>query len=311
MLVALQPTLQDPEAKERVSALLKDEETMKLLQSTSTCCRMHEFWKLLNIQSLDLCEFLLSCPRQKAREFTIASSPKVSPGKITLCVSLTSHDQSDLGSIYETLLEKGFASKNVEPPSRGKKFFGMCSSWMNGRLKIGDMVLAKQRSSPLKPPEKDVPVIMVGAGAGVAPFRGFWEDLRKSSHTSPAMLFFGSRHPEKDWLYKDEMNGAVKLGAACGALARMQVGPKRPLAALYTAFSRPDAESEKRYVQDRIREQASMIKMAIEKDGMVFICGATNMGNAVLEALGETLEGGMATVETMRKEHKIVAEMWG
>merc|ERR1711924_101145 len=135
-------------------------------------------------------------------------------------------------------------------------------------------------------------------------------ELRKGSQKAPAVLFFGCRHPEKDWLFKDEMNGAVKLGAACGALARMQVGPKRPLTALYTAFSRPDDESQKQYVQDRIREQASMVKAGIENGGTIFICGSTAMGTAVLEVLGETVDGGMPEVEALRKRSRIVAEMW-
>jgi sulfite reductase alpha subunit-like flavoprotein len=311
MLEKMQPRLQDQDAKERVAQLLKDEETLKLLQASSLCCRMHEFWALLGVTSLDLSEFLLNCPRQKAREFTIASSPKASPGKISLCVSQTSHEQSDLGSILQVLKEKGYTSENTEAPCRGKRFCGVCSTWMNSRMKVGDMVLCKQRSSALKLPEKDVPVIMVGAGAGLAPFRGFWEELRKGPQKAPAMLFFGCRHPDKDWLYKEEMNGAVKLGAACGALARMQVGPKRPLAGLYTAFSRPDAESEKKYVQDQISKQASMVKQAMENEGSVFICGSTAMGNAVLKALGEIIEGGAADVEALRKQGRIVAEMWG
>jgi len=282
-----------------------------LLQSSSMCCKMHEFWALLGITSLDLSEFLLNCPRQKAREFTIASSPIATPDKISLCVSLTSHEQTDLGSIFEVLREKGFTAPNAQAPTRSKRFFGMCSAWLNSALKVGDMVLAKQRSSALKLPEKDVPVIMVGAGAGLAPFRGFWEELRKGKQAAPAVLFFGCRHPDQDWLFKEEMNSVVKLGAGCGALARMKVGPKRPLAALYPAFSRPDDAQEKKYVQDQIREQASMVKLGIENDGAVFICGSTAMGNAVLKTLGEIVNGGATEVEALRKSGRIVAEMWG
>jgi sulfite reductase alpha subunit-like flavoprotein len=311
MLAALQPNMKDVEARERLAALLKDDDVLKSMQSPSLCCKMHEFWALLGVHSLDLGEFLLHCPRLKAREFTIASSPKASPGKISLCVSLTSHEQTDLGSFHQMIHSKGFSSANVKEPSRCQRFFGVCSAWMNRRLKVGDMVLAKQRPSALRLPEKDVPIIMVGAGAGLAPFKGFWDDLRKGSQKAPAVLFFGCRHPEKDWLFKDEMNMAVKLNAGCGALARMQVGPKRPLAALYTAFSRPEQAAEKRYVQDRLREQAGTVKTCMENDGIVFICGSTAMGNSVLEALGETIEGGAATVESFRKQGRIVAEFWG
>jgi len=311
MLAALQPCLQDSEAKDRLEKLLKDEETLKSLQSPALCCRMHEFWACLGVDKLDLCEFLLHCTRQKAREFTIASSSKAVPGKIALCVSLTSHEQAELSDVFKVLQEKGFTSPNAQTPSRSQRFLGIASNWINTRLKVGAIVLAKQRPSPLKLPKEDVPIIMIGAGAGVAPFKGFWDELRKGTQTAPAMLFFGCRHPDKDWLYKEEMNGAVKLGNACGALARMRVGPKRPLAALYPAFSRPDDAANKRYVQDLLREQANMVKAAMEKDGYVFLCGSKAMGKAVLEALGDILEGGHEAVQDLKMKGRIVAEMWG
>jgi len=189
----------------------------------------------------------------------------------------------------------------------------MCSGWLTGRLKAGDVMLAKQRPSALRLPEKDIPIIMVGSGAGIAPFRGFWEELRRGARTAPAALFFGCRHPDQDWLFREEMNGAVKLAASgCSALAKMQVGPKRPLTCLFTAFSRPGEGKEKKYVQDQVKAQAQCVKHWIEKmSGAVFICGSTGMGNGVLEALAGMLEGGTETVEGLRKEGRIVAEMWG
>jgi sulfite reductase alpha subunit-like flavoprotein len=123
------------------------------------------------------------------------------------------------------------------------------------------------------------------------------------------MMFFGCRHPDKDWLYKDEMNSAVKLRT--GAMARLQVGQKRPLAALFPAFSRPDDSSDKKYVQDMIREQTSSVKMALESEGSVFICGSTAMGNAVLEALADCCNNGKETVDQLRRDGRIVAEFWG
>jgi sulfite reductase alpha subunit-like flavoprotein len=311
MLTALSLKMQDAGAKSRVEMLLKDTEMLKSLESSVLCLRMHEFWALMSIDGLDLCEFLLHCPRQKAREFTIASSPAASPGKIGLCVALTSHEQPSLDAVLKTLQEKGLAAADTKSPERSQRFFGACSSWLNSRLKSGAAVFAKTHASPLTLPKEDVPIIMIGAGAGVAPFKGFWDELRKSSKTAPAMLFFGCRHPDKDWLFRDEMNGAVKMGAGCGALARMKVGPKRPLAAMYPAFSRPDNESEKKYVQDQLREQAGMVTMAIENKGYIFICGSSAMGKAVLDTLGETIEGGKEAVEDLRKNGRIVAEMWG
>jgi len=314
MLQALQPKLQGS-AHSCVEKLLANAEALKLLHSPALCCRMHEWWALLGVVpgSISAHDFFLTCPRQKPREFTIASSPKATPDRITLCVSMTSQQVLEAHDVVQQLCESGCLPKDAALPNRDR-FFGMCSRWLTSRLKVGDTVLAKQRPSPLHLPEKDVPIIMVGAGAGVAPFRGFWEELRISKQVSaPAALFFGCRHPEQDWLYKEEMTAAVKLAAPGSlALARMQKGPKRPLQHLHTAFSRPGEGQQGKYVQDEIRAQGQTLKIWIEKcHGVIFLCGSSAMGNGVLEVLSEILEGGRETVEALRKENRIVAEMWG
>jgi len=306
------------EAKECVGKLLADGDAMKTLQSDAACCRMHEFWALMGVTGIDLGYFLLYCPRQRPREYTIASSPAAAPKKITLCVSLTSHD-ADLKAFSEKLVAVGClpSSSSTAKELRRKnlggcRFEGLCSRWISTELQEGDTVLAKHHSSSLNLPSKDVPIVMVGAGAGIAPFRGFWEDLRRGPQVAPAALFFGCRHPEQDWLFKEEMNAAVKLGGGCAALARMQVGPKRPIAGLFTAFSRPGGSKEKCYVQDAIRQQGASVKAWVQNmGGYVFICGSTAMGNGVLDALAEVLEGGKDTVEALRSEGRIIAEMWG
>ncbi|CAE7943763.1 unnamed protein product [Symbiodinium sp. KB8] len=314
LLSALQDKLDAP-AKEFVGKLLSDADALKALQSDAVCCRMHEFWALLGVTGgLDPVAFLLNCPRQRAREFTIASSPLMAPKRISLCVSLTARETESLESMAEKLITAGAMPPTATAAAREARprFLGMCSRYISADLKEGDCVLAKYHSSSLALPSKDVPIVMVGAGAGVAPFRGFWDELRKGPQVAPAVLFFGCRNPAQDWLYKDEMSAAVKLGGGCAALARMQVGPKRPLASLFTAFSRPGEGKEKSYVQDAIKKQGESVKAWVQNmGGYVFICGSTAMGNGVLQALGEVLEGGPEAVDTLKSEGRIVAEMWG
>jgi sulfite reductase alpha subunit-like flavoprotein len=315
MLQALQPKLQG-DAHSCVERLLANAEALKLLHSPALCCRMHEFWALLGIApgSISANDFFLTCPRQKPREFTIASSPRATPDRIALCVSVTSQQVPEAHDTVRKLCECGCFPKEAALRDNRDRFFGICSRWLTSQLKVGDTVLAKHRPSPLHLPEKDVPVIMVGAGAGVAPFRGFWEELRISKQlTAPVALFFGCRHPEQDWLFKEEMTAAVKLAAPGSvALARMQRGPKRPLEHLYTAFSRPGEGQQGKYVQNEMRAQGKTLKIWIEKcHGAVFICGSSAMGNGVLEVLSEILDGGREAVEALRKENRIVAEMWG
>lgn len=311
MLTAMQSCFSDQDAKDKLGKVLSDSATMELLRAGQMCCRMHEFWALVGITKIPLCEFLIHCPRQRAREFTIASSPKASPERICLCVSLTSHERTGLAPLWDRLQALGIQSSSDDKLGQAR-FFGMCSRWVTTGLKSGTAVLAKQRSSAFHLPSKDVPVMMVGAGAGVAPFRGFWEELRRGSQTAPAALFFGCRHPDKDWLFKQDMNSNVKLAVSgCAALQRVQAA-KKPLTCLFTAFSRPGADKKGQYVQDQVRAQSRSVKHWIEKmSGCVYICGSTAMGRAVLDVLGEILEGGAESVDDLRKDGRIVAEMWG
>jgi len=304
LLQAIAPKLENPAARERVSKLAADAELLKKFHAAPLCCRMHEFWALLGVRRIDPATFFLHCPRQKPREFTIASSPKATSERITLCVSLTSHELADVAPLRQALQDKGLLADVEGLDAERGRFFGACSRWLTSKVKIGDTVLAKQRPSPLRLPAEDVPIVMVGAGAGVAPFRGFWEELRLEKRSQPATLFFGCRHPEKDWIYRDEMCGSVKPRWS-------QTDSSKPLAAVHTAFSRP-SEGTGCYVQDLLRKEATSLKQWLEKsDGRVFICGSSAMGRAVLDVLGEVLEGGRDAVETLRKENRVVAEMWG
>jgi len=311
MLAALQPQLKDPAAADRIAKLLENKDALSLLHSAPLCCKMHEFFGMVGITRVEPVDFLQSCPRQKAREFTIASSPKATPEKITLCVSLTSHSLPDLSEVVRRFAECGAVPSGFSPPSRSKRqFFGLCSHWLTTRIKKGDEILAKQRHSPLKLPEKDVPIVMVGAGAGVAPFRGFWEQMKRESREAPAALFFGCRHPDKDWIYKTEMNQAVKIRAGFG---RPAAGPRRPLACLFPAFSRPEEiGKEGEYVQHLLKKQGPSVKHWMQTmNGTFYLCGSSSMGNAVLAELAEILDGGKERVDALRQEGRIIAEMWG
>ena len=104
-----------------------------------------------------------------------------------------------------------------------------------------------------------VPIIMIGPGTGLAPFRGFLQEraARKAKGASlgPAMLFFGCRHPDQDYLYADEL----KAFAADG------------ITELHTAFSR--AEGPKTYVQHLVAAQKDRVWSLIEQGAIIYVCG--------------------------------------
>jgi cytochrome P450/NADPH-cytochrome P450 reductase len=100
---------------------------------------------------------------------------------------------------------------------------------------------------------------MIGPGTGLAPFRGFLQERAaqkaKGANLGPAMLFFGCRHPDQDFLYADEL----KAFAAGG------------ITELHTAFSR--AEGPKTYVQNQVAAQNERIWSLIEQGAIIYVCG--------------------------------------
>ena len=155
------------------------------------------------------------------RYYSISSSPSVDPARCSVTVGVVEAPASSGRGVYK----------------------GVCSNYLAGR-RAGDTIHATVRETKAGfrlPDDPSVPVIMIGPGTGLAPFRGFLQERahRKAqgAKLGPAMLFFGCRHPEQDFLYADEL----KAFAADG------------ITELHTAFSR--ADGPKTYVQHRSRRR--------------------------------------------------------
>merc|ERR1712054_455914 len=124
--------------------------------------------------------------------------------------------------------------------------------------------------------------MMVGTGAGVAPFRAFWSDLEKrGSRSAPTTLFFGCRHPDRDWIYAEEMKAVSSdnLDTLAGGT----------LSELVLAFSRMGEGGEfdpsgncGEYVQDQLRARSADVKNWLDQKGVVYICGSNPVCHAVL-----------------------------
>jgi cytochrome P450/NADPH-cytochrome P450 reductase len=100
---------------------------------------------------------------------------------------------------------------------------------------------------------------MVGPGTGLAPFRGFLQEraalAKEGTKLGPAMLFFGCRHPDQDFIYRDELEGYANAG----------------LVDLHVAFSRLDGT--KTYVQDLIERKSDEVWALLEQGAIVYVCG--------------------------------------
>jgi sulfite reductase (NADPH) flavoprotein alpha-component len=157
---------------------------------------------------------------------------------------------------------------------------GVASSWLAERLKPGSAIKAyvQKAHNFALPKSTDTPIIMVGPGTGVAPFRAFLHDRAAADAKGGAWLFFGHQRRAADFFYEDEMEHFLGKGV---------------LSKLSLAWSR-DAE-KKTYVQDKMREDAKDLWSWLERGAHFYICGdAKRMASDVEKTLVEIAasEGG-------------------
>jgi cytochrome P450/NADPH-cytochrome P450 reductase len=219
------------------------------------------------------------------RYYSISSSPSIDPARCSVTVGVVEAPASSGRGVYK----------------------GVCSNYLSGR-RVGDSVHATLRETKAGfrlPDDPAQPVIMIGPGTGLAPFRGFLQERahRKAqgAKLGPAMLFFGCRHPEQDFLYADEL----KAFAADG------------IAELHTAFSR--ADGPKTYVQHQVAAQKERVWSLIEQGAIVYVCGdGSKMEPDVKAALvaiyreksGDDAEAGLRWIDDLGTKNRYVLDVW-
>lgn len=185
-------------------------------------------------------------PRLTPRLYSIASSPRAHEGEVHLCVGA------------------------VRYRAHARERFGICSTFLATRARIGEPLETFIRDNPRFRPPADgcAPMIMIGPGTGVAPFRAFLADRRAQGGTGPNWLFFGDRHRAYDFLYEEELRAYEADG----------------FARLSLAFSRD--LHHKVYVQHLLLEAAGEIWSWLENGAHLYVCGdATQMAKDVEAAL--------------------------
>ncbi|KZL74072.1 bifunctional p-450:NADPH-p450 reductase, partial [Colletotrichum tofieldiae] len=259
--------LAQPATKRNVLSLLEateDEETIKKLERLSgdeyqeevTQKRMTVLDLLERFPSvaLPIGSFLAMLPPMRVRQYSISSSPLRSPSMATLTYSILD-----------------------EPSLSGQgRHVGVATSYL-AALKAGDKLHVAVRPSHAafhlpQQPEK-TPLILVAAGSGIAPFRGFVQEraalLAAGRTIAPALLFYGCRRPGADDLYRQEFDLWEKMGAVT----------------VRRAYSRAVEESEGcKYVQHRLYHNKKEVSDLWAKGAKLFVCGTRNVGKAVEEA---------------------------
>ncbi len=203
---------------------------------------------------MPVAEFIPLLKKLAPRLYSISSSPKAHPGEVHLTVGAVRYE------------------------SHGRERKGVASTFLADR--VGDTTYVKvyvQPSHSFKPPATgDAPIIMVGPGTGIAPFRAFLEERQATGAKGKNWLFFGDQKRDADFLYEELLTG----WQMSGFLTRLDL-----------AFSRDQAE--KVYVQDRMMQSAAELWAWLEAGAHFYVCGdASRMAkdvDAALHKIAETI----------------------
>lgn len=185
-------------------------------------------------------DVILNLPPQLPRYYSIASSPTKDPQTIELLVSLNAFEVN------------------------GQIQYGVASSYLCKNLKIGSQLFCfVHKAEHFRLPEDDRPIIMIGPGTGVAPFRAFIQErIFKKQHQN--WLFFGERNANSDFYFEEEFKDYQDSSNL----------------KLSLAFSRD--QEHKVYVQDRLFEEKNELYQWLKKEAFIYICGdAKQMAKSV------------------------------
>jgi sulfite reductase (NADPH) flavoprotein alpha-component len=242
-----------------------------------------------HLWGLEIIDFLLQFPQAKfepqefvsvlrkltVRLYSIASSLAHSPDQVDLTVA------------------------SVRYHSHGRDRKGVCSTWLADRLETETEVrgfISPGKGFRLSDPEDDTPIIMIGPGTGIAPFRAFLQHRQATNAKGKAWLFFGEQHEATEFFYREEFDDAL----SCGLLDR-----------LTTAFSRD--QDYKIYVQHRLKECGADVWQWLEDGAIFYVCGdAARMAGDVDQALHEIVaehgdrsqQDAAAYIENLRSEKR-------
>ncbi|CAK7567043.1 MAG: hypothetical protein SEPTF4163_005001 [Sporothrix epigloea] len=254
--------------------------------------------------------FVEGINKLQPRYYSISSSSLVQPKKISITAVVESQIISGRADTFHGVATNYlFALKQKQNGDPNPTVFGQTYEIMGPRNKYdGIHVPVHVRHSNFRlPSDPSKPIICIGPGTGVAPFRAFLQERAKQAtdgeNVGETLLFFGCRKSTEDFLYKDEW---VDYKQAMGDKFE-----------LITAFSRDGPK--KVYVQHRLQERAEQVNKLLEAKAYIYVCGdAANMAREVNSVLAQILASqrnipvakGEEIIKSMRTSNQYQEDVW-
>ena len=195
--------------------------------------------------------------------------------------------------VYENEVHMTIASVRWMQTNREHR--GVASTWLADEVKIGhpSPIFFTQNNNFRLPNDDSAPIIMVGPGTGIAPFRAFLQEREATGARGKNWLFFGDQHKDCDFLYEDEIGDWLDKGL---------------LDKLDLAFSRD--QQNKVYVQNRMIENSKHLYQWLEEGAYFYVCGdaermAPDVENALLQIISNESGKGLDSANDYLKELKL------
>ena len=231
-------------------------------------------------RTLSVPEFVALLRPLQHRACSISPSPKAPPDQVHL------------------------PAASVRYHSGGRNRGGVCSTYLAERVRRGEKpaIFISPNKAFRVPANNSAPLIMVGPGTGIAPFRAFLQERQATGAQGKNWLFFGDQHQEHDFIYQDEL----LAWRDSGLLTRLDL-----------AFSRD--QEKKIYVQSRMLEQGAELYAWLQEGAYFYVCGdASRMAKDVDNALYEVVRqfGGLSTeraadyVDQLKKEKRYLRDVY-
>ncbi|AWQ20273.1 CysJ [Pantoea ananatis] len=231
-------------------------------------------------RNLSVPEFVALLRPLQHRAYSISSSSKAHPNQVHLTIA------------------------SVRYHSGGRNRSGVCSTYLAERVRRGEKpaIFISPNKAFRVPANGNAPLIMVGPGTGIAPFRAFLQERQATGAQGKNWLFFGDQHQEHDFIYREELTAWQESGL----LTRLDL-----------AFSRD--QDKKIYVQNRMLEQGAELYAWLQEGGYFYVCGdASRMAKDVDNALYEIVRqfGGLSSeraadyIDQLKKEKRYLRDVY-